>query len=318
MCYLLIMAGLQIKYNELAGIPQGQGPVYCKYLKPVLNTEDLPWLIGTQAQRKSRFKFWTKTLDRSKTLRWLLVNNSFLDHDEIKSQQLVMTNNDDPQEFPTILPVGPFLNNNATNKKVTLWEEDVSCLDWLEKQKDGSVVYISFGSWVSPIEQQKIKTLALSLEALMQPFLWVLGRNWCEGLPTGYVNKVSQYGKIVSWAPQVEVLQHKAVGCYLTHCGWNSTIEAVQCEKPMMCYPIAGDQFLNCVYIVNVWRIGIKLSTFGRKDLEDGIKRVMKDDKMRHRLKRLNEKVMGVEARSRMMDNIAIFSNFVSQQMALS
>lgn len=296
---------------ELAGIPQYQGPVLFKSLKPMLNTEDLPWLIGTSAERKSRFKFWTKTLDRSKALQWLLVNSYPDDHDENKAQQMIVTN--DSQDFPHILPVGPF-SNDARIKNATFWEEDVSCLDWLAKHKDGSVVYISFGSWVSPIEEGKVKSLALALEASMRPFIWVLGSNWRQGLPTGYMERVSKRGKIVSWAPQMEVLQHKAVGCYLTHCGWNSTVEAIQCRKRMLCYPVAGDQFLNCAYIVKVWRIGVKLSPFGQRDLGDCIQRVMEDDKMSDRLMRLNERVMGKEASSRMMDNLATFADFVSQQ----
>lgn len=303
------------------GIPQYQGPVFFKSLKPMLSTEDLPWLIGTSVERKSRFKFWTKTLDRSKALQWLLVN-SYPDHDEdddddeIKTQQMIMqvTNYDSQGDSPHILPVGPLSNDYARMKNASFWEEDVSCLDWLGKHKDGCVVYISFGSWVSPIEEGKVKSLALALEASMRPFIWVLGCNWRQGLPSGYMERVWKRGKIVSWAPQMEVLQHKAVGCYLTHCGWNSTMEAIQCRKRMLCYPVAGDQFLNCAYIVKVWRIGVKLSVFGQRDLEDGIERVMEDDEMSNRLMRLNERVMGKEANSRMMDNLATFTDFVSQQ----
>jgi UDP:flavonoid glycosyltransferase YjiC (YdhE family) len=269
----------------------------------MVSTEDLPWLIGSLAAKKARFKFWTRTLDRSRTLRWLLVN-SFADEyiDGKQTDQLVNSSED----HPLVFPVGP-LSKHAMTKNPSLWEEDMSCLDWLDKQKPNTVVYISFGSWVNSIGEEKVRNLASALAESGRPFMWVLRSAWREGLPVGYLERVKMQGKVVSWAPQMEVLQHKAVGCYLTHCGWNSTMEAIQCQKSLLCCPVAGDQFINDKYIVEVWRIGVKLNGFGQKDFEEGLRKVMEDSEMKNRLRRLYERTMGDEANSGAMSNLTAF-----------
>lgn len=279
------------------GIPQDVDEVCFLPDQPMLSTEELPWLIGTLAARKSRFKFWTTTLDRSRTLKWLLVN-SFLGESNIEDK--VQPNQDSSRDiYPSVFSVGPLSNKpGLPAKNPSFWEEDMSCLDWLENQKPSSVVYISFGSWVSPIGEAKVKNLAMGLEASKRPFIWVLGPKWRQGLPIGYVERISKQGKIVTWAPQVQVLKHKAVGCYLTHCGWNSTMEAIQCRKPLLCYPVAGDQFVNCAYIVQVWKIGVKMTGFELKDVEEGVRKVMGDGELSNRLMRMEEKTMGDESSS--------------------
>ena len=93
-------------------------------------------------------------------------------------------------------------------------------------------------------------------------------------------------------------------------------MEAIQCRKPMLCYPIAGDQFLNCKYIVEVWRLGIRLSGLGKQDLENGIKFLVKDDAIDKRLVELNERMMGKEARFRMMNNLAAFTDSILKLMS--
>jgi UDP:flavonoid glycosyltransferase YjiC (YdhE family) len=288
----------------MAGIPQHQGTICFLPNQPMLPTEDLPWLIGTLTARKARFKFWTRTLDRSRTLRWVLVNSFPDEYIDVKQNQLVKSSQFD---HPLVFPIGPLSKHVMMTKNPSFWEEDKSCLDWLDKQKANSVIYISFGSWVSPIGEGKVKNLALALEASGRRFLWVLGSAWREGLPNGYLERVGMQGKVVSWAPQMEVLQHKAVGCYLTHCGWNSTMEAIQCQKRLLCYPVAGDQFINNKYIVEVWKIGVKLNGFGLKDVEEGLRRVMEDSEMQNRLRRLHERTMGEEAKSRVMSNLTAF-----------
>ncbi|KAK4484333.1 hypothetical protein RD792_006910 [Penstemon davidsonii] len=261
---------------------------------PPLSPNDLPWLIGSPSSRNSRFKFWTRTLERSKTLPWILTN-SFPDESQSNTHQS-STNQ-------RIFEIGPLIMQSASISNPSFWEEDLSCLKWLDNQKIGSVVYISFGSWVSPIGEEKVRNLALALESAQRPFLWVLAPAWRRGLPDGYADGM---GKVVSWAPQMEVLRHPGVGCYLSHCGWNSTVEGIQCKKPFLCYPIAGDQFLNRDYIVNVWKIGVKVED-GFGEVEKGIRNVLDDEEMGFRIERLNDKVFGKEGTSTAMSSLCQF-----------
>ncbi|KAK4437438.1 UDP-glycosyltransferase 82A1 [Sesamum alatum] len=276
-------------------------PICLSSNEPILTPNDLPWLIGSSSARISRFKFWTRTLERAKTLRWLLTNTF---PDECQSKKTIRFSSHNPQQ---VLEIGPLIMQASEISTASFWEKDLSCLDWLDKQTVGSVMYVSFGSWVSPIGETKVKTLALSLEALRRPFIWVLGTTWRRGLPDGYMKSVAAHGRIVSWAPQLEVLRHPAVGCYFTHCGWNSTMEAIQCKKPLLCYPIAGDQFLNCAYIVTTWKIGVKMEGFEIEEVEDGIRKVAEDDQVSWRIERLYEKLYGKEGSSKAMANLLTF-----------
>ncbi|CAH8380737.1 unnamed protein product [Eruca vesicaria subsp. sativa] len=278
--------------------------------QPLLSTGDLLWLIGTPTAQKRRFKFWQRTLERAKSLRWILVN-SF--KDEYEREYINKENNN---RNPQILYVGPLHNQASTSDKTltknpSFWEEDRSCLGWLQEQKPNSVIYISFGSWVSPIGDSNIKTLALALEASGRPFIWALNRVWQEGLPPGFIHRIKNQGRIVQWAPQIEVLKSDSVGCYVTHCGWNSTMEAVASCRKLVCYPVAGDQFVNCRYIVDVWEIGVRIGGFGEKEVEDGLRKVMEDEKMGERLAKLRDKAMGNEARICLDKSFAIFKDAI-------
>ncbi|XP_050230798.1 UDP-glycosyltransferase 82A1 [Mercurialis annua] len=284
---------LSARLISQTGSPRHGGQLSCVPNSPALSTRDLPWLIGNQAARRARFKFWRRTMDRARDLNWLLMNSFSCGQDD---------------EHSKVFQVGALNSSKqGVTKCPSLWEEDKSCLQWLDEQKPNSVLYISFGSWVSPIEEAKVASLASTLEEIGQPFIWVLGHAWRQGLPKRYPERVSKQGKVVSWAPQMEILKHEAVGCYLTHCGWNSIMEAIQCRKRLLCYPVAGDQFVNCAYVVQKWRIGIRIYGFGYKDVEESLRRVMDDTGMNCRLMRLYESTMGDDARFRAMANLTTF-----------
>ncbi|CAA7050519.1 unnamed protein product [Microthlaspi erraticum] len=58
-------------------------------------------------------------------------------------------------------------------------------------------------------------------------FLWVVRPSEEAKLPLGFLETVDKDKSLVlKWSPQLEVLSNKAIGCFLTHCGWNSTMEA--------------------------------------------------------------------------------------------
>ncbi|KAB8088086.1 hypothetical protein EE612_012571, partial [Oryza sativa] len=298
-----------------------------------LSTTDLPWLVGDAATQKSRFAFWLRTIERVKTLRCILVN-SF-------PGEAIAAGADQQQPLPQdqqILQVGPLLativtdrakdNSNlrcspmktTKNDTSTCQADDrTSCMEWLDQQRPGSVAYVSFGTWVAPIAPGEITELAVGLVATGRPFLWVLkdDPSWRAGLPAGYTDQYSGRGKIVAWAPQEDVLANGAVGCYLTHCGWNSTLEAIRHGVRMLCYPVAGDQFINCAYIVRAWGVGIRLRSADRGEVVDCVRRIMEGEdgrRLREKLDELRERVMAGEALCVAKRNIEEFIRGISGQ----
>ncbi|TYG73156.1 hypothetical protein ES288_D04G078200v1 [Gossypium darwinii] len=147
-----------------------------------------------------------------------------------------------------------------------LLSQDQSAISWLNKQAPKSVIYVSFGS-VANIEKSEFVEIAWGLANSEQPFLWVvrpgsvIGSEWLEPLPKGFMEEIKERGHIVKWAPQQEVLAHTAVGGFWTHSGWNSTLESISEGVLMICHPCFGDQRVNARYVSDVWRIGVHLES---------------------------------------------------------
>ena len=322
-----------------------------------LRVEELPWLVGDSATRRSRFAFWLQTLHRARAFRWVLVN-SFPAEAEAGCPAAAASDHDDDahrlaRQGPRVLPVGPALlpgggilgertkqqpqphcgngNVNGNKSGPSMWRADATCIGWLDAQRAGTVVYVSFGSWVGSIGADKVRELALGLEATGRPFLWALKRDasWRAGLPEGFADRVAGRGKLVDWAPQQDVLRHAAVGCYLTHCGWNSTLEAVQHGVRLLCYPVSGDQFINCAYITGVWRIGLRLGGGGggggmtRDDVVEGIGRVMDDGggegrRLQENVWALRDRVVTADARRAADRNVSSFVDEITADRNVS
>ncbi|XWS28762.1 hypothetical protein CRYUN_Cryun25bG0099100 [Craigia yunnanensis] len=199
-----------------------------------------------------------------------------------------------------VFTIGPF-HKLAPSISSSLLKEDAHCISWLDKQAPKSVIYVSFGSMAS-LSEQDIVEIACGLANSEQPFLWVirpglvLGSEGTELLPEGFQEKVGERGCVVKWAPQREVLAHDAVGGFLTHCGWNSTLESVSTGVPMLCRPGFGDQVLNMRYICYVWEIGLELENkLERGKIEGAIKKLMVDvkgEEIRNKATDLKEKTV--------------------------
>ena len=103
----------------------------------------------------------------------------------------------------------------------------------------------------------ELVAVAEALEESGFPFLWSLKEGLIGLLPNGFVERTKKHGKIVSWAPQTQVLAHDSVGVFVTHCGANSVIESVSSGVPMICKPFFGDQVVAARVIEDVWEIGV-------------------------------------------------------------
>ena len=77
-------------------------------------------------------------------------------------------------------------------------------------------------------------------------------------------------GMVVAWCDQQRVLAHPSVGCFVTHCGWNSTLEAVVCGVPMVAVPSWSDQPVNAWLVEEDWGVGVRAERDGEGVLTRG------------------------------------------------
>ncbi|KAH9663778.1 UDP-glycosyltransferase 84B1 [Citrus sinensis] len=181
--------------------------------------------------------------------------------------------------FTPIIPVGPLVSpfmlgkqENATAPSLDMWStaEECSCIEihqWLNKKPPSSVIYISFGSLLV-LSQNQIDSIAAALINTKRPFLWVIrSQENKEGgvLRAGFLEETKDRGLVVKWCSQEKVLMHAAVSCFLTHCGWNSTLETVAAGVPVIAYPEWTDQPTDAKLLVDVFKIGVRM-----RNEEDG------------------------------------------------
>lgn len=165
-------------------------------------------------------------------------------------------NEDLKSKFKNVLNVGP---SNLTSPPPLANISDVhGCIPWLDKQKPGSVVYIGFGTVATP-PPHELKALAEALEASNTPFLWSLKGNFKSHLPDGFLERANVIGKIVPWAPQVQVLAHHSIGAFVNHSGWISVLESIAAGVPIICRPFFGDHQLNSWMVEKIWKIGVRI-----------------------------------------------------------
>ena len=165
--------------------------------------------------------------------------------------------------FRAIGPAIPlkYLHNEITPEDDTdngFKPETDSCMNWLNKQQDHSMVYVSFGS-LAELDAGQMQELASGIKESKKPFLWVVRASEEAKLPKGFLEETSAKGMVVPWCSQVEVLAHKALGCFVTHCGWNSTLEALSFGVPMVAIPVWSDQYTNAKFVADVWKMGLKV-----------------------------------------------------------
>ncbi|KAK4729161.1 hypothetical protein R3W88_022149 [Solanum pinnatisectum] len=158
------------------------------------------------------------------------------------------------------------------------------CLNWLNHQPISSVVYVSFGS-LAKLEAEQMEELAWGLKNSNNNFLWVVRSTEEPKLPKNFLEELtSEKGLVVSWCPQLQVLEHESIGCFLTHCGWNSTLEAISLGVPMVTMPQWTDQPTNAKFVKDVWEIGVRAKQdekgiVRREIIEECIKLVMEEEK---------------------------------------
>uniref|UniRef100_A0ACD5TEP0 Uncharacterized protein n=1 Tax=Avena sativa TaxID=4498 RepID=A0ACD5TEP0_AVESA len=203
---------------------------------------------------------------------------------------------------PPVHCIGPLIVKGAAAEG-----ERHSCLSWLDAQPERSVVFICFGS-LGAVSAAQLKAIAHGLEKSGHRFLWVVRSPPIDPakfflprpepdlhalLPEGFTERTRGRGIVLKmWAPQVEVLRHAATGAFMTHCGWNSVLEAASAGVPMLCWPQYAEQRLNKVFVVDEMKAGVVVEGYDEElvtaeEVEKKVRLVLESEegeKLRERL----------------------------------
>jgi hydroquinone glucosyltransferase len=193
--------------------------------------------------------------------------NSFLDLEPGSFKALM----EGKEGRPPVYPVGPLVQSGSDHGAYGL-----ECLRWLDEQPNNSVLFVSFGSG-GTLSHEQLHELALGLEMSGQRFLWVVRsphekaanatyfsvqsiKDPFDFLPDGFLERTKGVGLVVpSWAPQVQVLKHGSTGGFLTHCGWNSTLESILHGVPLIAWPLYAEQRMNSVLLADDLKVALRV-----------------------------------------------------------
>ncbi|XP_019259366.1 PREDICTED: anthocyanidin 3-O-glucosyltransferase 4-like [Nicotiana attenuata] len=197
-------------------------------------------------------------------------------------------------------------------------DNEYSYLTWLNTMKPKSVVYVSFGS-LCHISFLQIKEIGLGLESSNVPFIWIIrGLNVSSEVEKwlsdeNFEEKVKGRGIIIKgWAPQLMILSHTSIGGFLTHCGWNSTLEGITCGVPMITFPMFADQYYNEKLIVDFLKIGIRVAT------EEKNRVLEKKEEVEKAINQLMDEGLESEERRKKAKELAIMSKEAMQESGSS
>ncbi|XP_038883108.1 UDP-glycosyltransferase 72E1-like [Benincasa hispida] len=215
-----------------------------------------------------------------------------------------------------IYPIGPLTRYSEPNLKSEV-------LKWLDRQPDESVIYVSFGSGGTLCAKQ-ITELAWGLELSQQRFVWVIrppagtdpmgifftvgtgseDDSAPEYLPEGFIKRTKEVGLVVPmWGPQAEILSHRSVRGFVTHCGWNSSLEGIVNGVAMVTWPLYAEQKMNAVVLTEELGVAVRVraeGVVGREEIERKVRMIMEDEEgreIRERVKML--KITGEKAVSK-------------------
>ncbi|KAI7755333.1 hypothetical protein M8C21_028080 [Ambrosia artemisiifolia] len=217
--------------------------------------------------------------------RWVFTNSFYKLEEEVIEWMRKMWN---------LKVIGPTLPSMYLDKRIhddkdygfNLFKENHNeCKNWLYDKPKKSVVYVSFGS-SARLGPKQMEEIAWGLSESNVNFLWVVRAEEAEKLPNEFVNQnnLTEKGLVVAWCRQLDVLAHESIGCFVTHCGFNSTLEAISLGVPVVGMPQWTDQTTNAKLLDEIWGVGVRVKAnengiVTRGNLVSCIKKIMEDEK---------------------------------------
>ncbi|XVF01552.1 hypothetical protein REPUB_Repub04eG0098900 [Reevesia pubescens] len=264
-------------------VERGLTPVKdAEYLTNGYLDKIIDWVPGMKNIRFRDLPSFVRTMDpNDKMLNYLLkeVETTF------KASAVVLNTFDSLEQdvldalsgiLPSVYSIGPLnlivdriRDDELEDIDSNLWKEQSDCIEWLNSKEPNSVVYVNFGS-IAVMSPEQLNEFAWGLANSQKQFLWIIRSDLVAGetaiLPPKFVPETKGRGMLASWCPQEQVLKHPSIGGFLSHMGWNSTLESMCCGVPMVCWPFFAEQQLNCLFACREWGVGMEIDNNVKRD----------------------------------------------------
>ncbi|KAI4302585.1 hypothetical protein MLD38_038311 [Melastoma candidum] len=218
-------------------------------------------------------------------------------------------------DVPPIYPIGPIVRSKTveSNSTSSPGGSHAEIFKWLDNQPDSSVLLLCFGS-IGSFCKDQVKEISIALENTGYRFLWSLKQppndtdvnipddypSFDGILPEGFLERTVGMGKVIGWAPQAEILAHRSVGGFISHCGWNSILESMWFGVPIATWSLYSEQQFNAFLMVKELGLSVEIRIdynlnfnpmlVQAEDIEKGIREVMKEEgETRKRVKEMSE-----------------------------
>ncbi|WOH11887.1 hypothetical protein DCAR_0831383 [Daucus carota subsp. sativus] len=272
---------------------------------PDIRLRDIPSDVRIMDPDDFMFNLYIKCFEKAATCTALVIHT----FDDLEQEVL----NAVSSMFINVYTIGPqqmlFDQINSDQEKPlgsigSLWEEEKTCLEWLDSKEADSVVYVNFGS-ITVLSAEQLVEFGWGLANSNYSFVWIIRPDLIVGesantLGVEFMDAIKDRGFISSWCPQEDVLNHVAVGGFLTHGGWNSIMESLSAGVPMLYWPFFADQPINCKFLRDKWECGLEIPNNVKRDDVEKLVRLLMDGaegkKMRNKAiewKKLAEKACG-------------------------
>ncbi|XP_074308049.1 7-deoxyloganetin glucosyltransferase-like [Silene latifolia] len=260
-----------------------------------IQLKDFPSFIRSTDKDHPLFKYMRDLVERAYGVPLIFNTFKALDQEILNDISNLLVSS----PIYTIGPLHCLANNLAQDNTelgslgCNLWKEDIKTLEWLDSKEPNSVLYVSFGTTLFMTNEQLIE-FSWGLANSKYPFLWIIRPDMVIGggssiIPPEFLDEVKDRGMLSSWCAQEKVLNHPSVKVYLSHSGWNSTLESISSGVPLICWPSYADQPINCWYSCEKLGVGLEMEGITRRDVEEIITEAMDSKKGKEIKKRTME-----------------------------